>query len=269
MGVGLAIDRMLDLRSWRSWRAWSPVWRLLLVAMPAHLVGAALLGVVGRGLAPRPPCCGAVLAPTDPVLASDVQVGEPVSGVPSAARRRGPPTRTTTAVRPHRRGGPQRRPRLPVRHLALLLAAGGLGDRRRRLAGVDVVGKIARVLVGVGGRLAAGPSGVRARGDKLRLADAGEGSSRSAGLLASYGAGGAGRRLRVPGRLRVRDARCARPSGPRLPARDARRRRAARAPDHADGAARAGHGDDPAACSTHLGWRGVAWRSRSCWWCGR
>ena len=80
MGVGLAIDRPLDLRKRACWRAWSPVWRLLLVAMPLTILGVALIGWWVAGLAPAVALLlGAVLAPTDPVLASDVQVGEPLT----------------------------------------------------------------------------------------------------------------------------------------------------------------------------------------------
>ena len=80
MGVGLAIERTLDLRSWRSWRTWSPVWRLLGVTMPLTILGVAVLGWWVAGLAPAVALLlGAVLAPTDPVLASDVQVGEPLT----------------------------------------------------------------------------------------------------------------------------------------------------------------------------------------------
>ena len=80
MGVGLAIERTLDLRSWRSWRTWSPVWRLLLATMPLTILGVAVLGWWIAGLAPAVALLlGAVLAPTDPVLASDVQVGEPLT----------------------------------------------------------------------------------------------------------------------------------------------------------------------------------------------
>src|SRR5687768_5789986 len=52
MGVGLAIDRALDLRSWRSWSTWSSVWRLLLVTMPLTILGMAVLGWWVAGLAP-------------------------------------------------------------------------------------------------------------------------------------------------------------------------------------------------------------------------
>ena len=44
MGVGLAIDRPLDLRRLSSWRTWSPAWRLLGIAMPLSIASVALLG---------------------------------------------------------------------------------------------------------------------------------------------------------------------------------------------------------------------------------
>jgi len=70
--AGLRLDREL------SWRAWAPVARLLLIAMPLTigaitLFGAGVMGLsLGAALA-----LGAVLAPTDPVLAGDVGVGPP------------------------------------------------------------------------------------------------------------------------------------------------------------------------------------------------
>ncbi|GAA1985494.1 hypothetical protein GCM10009817_28710 [Terrabacter lapilli] len=80
MGVGLAIDRSFDWRSRASWASWSPTWRLLAVAMPLSIGAIALLGW-GLGVAPAAALLlGAALAPTDPVLASDVQVGGPRVG---------------------------------------------------------------------------------------------------------------------------------------------------------------------------------------------
>lgn len=75
LGAGIRIDTRF------SWRGWHVTWRLLGVAMPLTIVGAALLGhhVLGYGLAAAA-LLGAVLAPTDPVLASDVQVGAPHEG---------------------------------------------------------------------------------------------------------------------------------------------------------------------------------------------
>ncbi|MBZ4497744.1 cation:proton antiporter [Dermacoccus sp. Tok2021] len=77
MGVGLALDRPLRLRHGSSWRAWAATWRLLGVAMPLCIAAVALLGW-GMGIAaPTALLLGAALAPTDPVLASDVQVAGP------------------------------------------------------------------------------------------------------------------------------------------------------------------------------------------------
>ena len=77
MGVGLAIDRSFDWRSRSAWASWSPTWRLLAVAMPLTIGSVALLGW-GLGVAPGAALLlGAALAPTDPVLASDVQVEGP------------------------------------------------------------------------------------------------------------------------------------------------------------------------------------------------
>jgi NhaP-type Na+/H+ or K+/H+ antiporter len=61
-----------------GWRTWLTTWRLLAITMPLSIAGIALLGWSGLGLAPAAALLlGAVLAPTDPVLASDVQVGPP------------------------------------------------------------------------------------------------------------------------------------------------------------------------------------------------
>ncbi|WP_433364317.1 cation:proton antiporter [Actinoplanes sp. CA-142083] len=72
MGAGLKIDRPLSRKGWAS------TWRLLAIAMPATIAAVALLGWWWAGLVPAAALLlGAALAPTDPVLASDVQVGEP------------------------------------------------------------------------------------------------------------------------------------------------------------------------------------------------
>lgn len=75
MGVGLKIDRPL------GWRSWQSTWRLLAITMPLSIAGLAFGGIwlVGLPLAAAV-LLGAVIAPTDPVLATDVQVGAPMTG---------------------------------------------------------------------------------------------------------------------------------------------------------------------------------------------
>ena len=72
MGAGLALDRPVGRRRW------STTWRLLGIAMPLCILGLTLLGMwlLGLGLGAAL-LVAASLAPTDPVLASEVQVGEP------------------------------------------------------------------------------------------------------------------------------------------------------------------------------------------------
>ena len=81
MGAGLKIDRLIGLRRWGL------TWRLLGIAMPITIVSVAALafGLLGMGLAAAL-LIGASLAPTDPVLASDIQVGAPGEGEEDEAR---------------------------------------------------------------------------------------------------------------------------------------------------------------------------------------
>ena len=75
MGAGLSIDRRF------SWRGWGSAWRLLVIVMPLSI---AALAALGWGLLGLPlgvaVLLGAILAPTDPVLAASVQVGPPGVG---------------------------------------------------------------------------------------------------------------------------------------------------------------------------------------------
>ncbi|WP_269087285.1 cation:proton antiporter [Serinicoccus sp. CNJ-927] len=78
MGVGLALDRPLTWRHPGTFRTWAATWKLLGIAMPLTIAGVFLLGWWGLGLGvAQALLLGAVLAPTDPVLASDVQVDGP------------------------------------------------------------------------------------------------------------------------------------------------------------------------------------------------
>jgi len=74
MGAGLKIDRVF------RWRDWAVTWRLLAVTMPLGILAIALLAAWGMGLPWAVALLlAASLAPTDPVLASDIQVGPPKS----------------------------------------------------------------------------------------------------------------------------------------------------------------------------------------------
>ncbi len=81
MGAGLKIDRRI------GWRRWESSWRLIAITMPLSIVAVTLMGVHGLGLGLASALLlGGALAPTDPVLASDVQVGPPRSGEDGEAR---------------------------------------------------------------------------------------------------------------------------------------------------------------------------------------
>ena len=196
MGVGLAIDRTLDLRSRRSWHTWSPVWRLLAVTMPLTILGVAVIGWWIAGLAPAVALLlGAVLAPTDPVLASDVQVGEPLTedlDDPDAAAEEDDRAEEDDDIRFSltAEAGLNDGLAFPFVHLALLLLAGGFGvGEAATWIGWYVVGK---VVLGTGTGIVAGwllgRQAFRARTETLRLAEHGEPMLALAALLAAYGA---------------------------------------------------------------------------------
>jgi len=75
VGVGLRIDTRF------GWRRWHLTWRLLGITMPITILAGLWLGYawLGYGFATAV-LLGAVMAPTDPVLASDVQVHAPGEG---------------------------------------------------------------------------------------------------------------------------------------------------------------------------------------------
>jgi NhaP-type Na+/H+ or K+/H+ antiporter len=199
MGVGLALDRPLDLLRPSSWRHWSPTWRLLGIALPLCVAGVALLGWAVLGLAPAVALLlGAVLAPTDPVLASDVQVGGPGSAIaedtddteyaqdPTLISESGEVRFALTSE-----AGLNDGLAFPFVYAAILAAAGG-----SFLAGLGewlawyVVAKVAiGVVVGVVIGRVLGRVAFRARSEPLRLAEQGEPLLALAALLTAYGAG--------------------------------------------------------------------------------
>lgn len=75
MGAGLKLDRLV------GWQRWAVTWRLLGIAMPLTILCLTALasGLLGLGAASAL-LFAAALAPTDPVLAADVQVGPPAQG---------------------------------------------------------------------------------------------------------------------------------------------------------------------------------------------
>lgn len=112
MGAGLKLDRPL------GWRRWSSTWRLLAVAMPLTIAAVAWLGFAGLGFSlAMALLLGAAMAPTDPVLAADVQVGPPQSGDEDEVRF----GLTSEA-------GLNDALAFPFVHLAILVAAGGLAS---------------------------------------------------------------------------------------------------------------------------------------------
>mgnify|MGYP006355734483 FL=1 len=111
MGAGLKLDRPL------GWQRWGTTWRLLAIAMPLTIVATAWLGMIGLGFPLALALLfGASMAPTDPVLASDVQVGPPGKGDGDEVRF----GLTSEA-------GLNDALAFPFVHLAILVAAGGLG----------------------------------------------------------------------------------------------------------------------------------------------
>jgi NhaP-type Na+/H+ or K+/H+ antiporter len=81
MGAGLKLDRPLD------WGRSLSTWRLLGIAMPLTIAAIACVAywLLGVGVAAAL-LLAASLAPTDPVLASDVQVGPPGQGLEDEVR---------------------------------------------------------------------------------------------------------------------------------------------------------------------------------------
>lgn len=68
----------LKLRQPFARRTWKHSWRLLVITMPLTIAGVALMGWSMLGFAPATALLlGAVIAPTDPVLASDIQTTPP------------------------------------------------------------------------------------------------------------------------------------------------------------------------------------------------
>jgi NhaP-type Na+/H+ or K+/H+ antiporter len=82
LGAGLSLDRRIGLRRWAS------TWRLLGIAMPLGFAAMALLAWgYGHFSIATSLLIGGALAPTDPVLASDLRVGPPGTGEEGEVRQ--------------------------------------------------------------------------------------------------------------------------------------------------------------------------------------
>lgn len=136
-GAGLKLDRPF------GWRSWGMTWRMLAIAMPLSILGIALIGHALLGLgAAAALLLGSALAPTDPVLAADVQVGPPRSGEEDEVRF------TLTAE-----AGLNDALAFPFVNLAIAVAIFGMapGGWALEWLGVDVLWKLgAGVVVGWG-----------------------------------------------------------------------------------------------------------------------
>jgi sodium/hydrogen antiporter len=176
MGAGLKIDRPL------SWRRWSSTWRLLAIAMPLTIAAVAVLGWWWAGLVPAAALLlGAALAPTDPVLAADVQVGEPTDDEDSEDEVRFALTSEA---------GLNDALAFPFVYAAIAMATHGstVGGWLGRWFTVDVLYKGAVGMVGglvVGWLL--GRLFFRVRSEKLRLARHSEGFLALAATFLAYG----------------------------------------------------------------------------------
>lgn len=172
-GTGMRIDSLGTLRQWY------PTIRMLGIAMPLTILAVMLLGIGIEGLTVAGAILlGAVLAPTDPVLAADVQVGPPHQGEEHPVRF----TLTTEA-------GLNDGLAFPFVYLGLIVAAEGLNPGAWAFDWLvwDVAYRIAAgVAMGwAGGRALGLVLFVIPRGRVL--ADTGSGVIALAGVLLCYG----------------------------------------------------------------------------------
>ncbi|MFC7490349.1 MULTISPECIES: cation:proton antiporter [unclassified Knoellia] len=191
MGVGLALDRPLSFRDLNSWRTWSPTWRLLGVAMPLTIAGVALLAWGPFGVAaPAALLLGAALAPTDPVLASDVQVGGPnAAGSPDGEGDEEIDEEDEVRFALTSEAGLNDGLAFPFVHAAIFLATvGAFSEWGPRWVAWEGVGKIVLgVAVGVALGWAVTRLAFTAKSEDVRFAATGEPLVAIAALLAAYG----------------------------------------------------------------------------------
>lgn len=187
MGVGLALDRPLSLRRLTRWPTWSATWKLLGIAMPLTIAGVFLLGW-GLGLAAAPALLlGAALAPTDPVLASDIQVGAPGEDLDPDDEEISERDEVRFALTSE--AGLNDGLAFPFVYAAIFLASvGGVSQWGLRWLAWELVGKVVLgVLAGVAVGTAMAWVAFRSEKKSLRLAERGEPLLALAAMLLSYG----------------------------------------------------------------------------------
>lgn len=178
MGAGLAINRPVGLR------AWAGTWRLLGITMPLTVAATAALAAWLLGWPPAAALLlAAVLAPTDPVLAAEVRVGEPTDAEEDEDEVRF--TLTSEA-------GLNDGLAFPFVIAALALsAAAGSGWSADWLGGWLLTDVLGRVAVGLGTGLATGwllgRMFFRAKASALRLSEHMEGFVALGATFVSYG----------------------------------------------------------------------------------
>ena len=190
MGVGLALDRPLHLRSWATWRAWASTWRLLLIGMPLAIGATALLGWWVMGLAaPAAVLVAAVLAPTDPVLAADVQVEGPSTDMEDESAADEIDEKDEVRFALTSEAGMNDGLAFPFVYAAIFLATlGGFSSWGLRWVGWELIGKtVIGVVVGAATGWLLARIAFRAPRKSLRLAETGEPLLAIAATLLAYG----------------------------------------------------------------------------------
>lgn len=190
MGVGLALDRPLEWRRWVSWKRWGATWRLLGITMPLSIAGVAVLGWWVMGLAPAAALLlGAVLAPTDPVLASDVQVGGPKASSPDVESDDEIDERDEVRFALTSEAGLNDGLAFPFVYAAIFLATlGGVSEWGLRWFAWELVGMVlVGALIGTATGWFLAKVAFRSPWPSLRLAETGEPLLALAAVLLSYG----------------------------------------------------------------------------------
>ncbi|WNV88485.1 cation:proton antiporter [Umezawaea sp. Da 62-37] len=177
MGAGLALNRPV------GWRRWSTTWRLLGITMPLTMVAVAVLGwsVLGFGVAGAV-LLAAALAPTDPVLATEVQVAEPADNTDDPEDSDDEARFALTSE-----AGLNDGLAFPFTYLAIALATTP-GDWLPHWLAVDVVWRLAAgLLVGMGTGWLLRKLFFAAPSEKFRLAKHAEGFVALAAVFLAYG----------------------------------------------------------------------------------